>query len=92
MRRGIIALGTALIVAFTPLAALADSGSFTSDDGPTCSWTGSSGSGYVDIDCSGYSRRAGGYVRYSCTYYFYGGGSADWSCRDSDGNTWRGSR
>ena len=85
-------LGSALIVAtaitnVTP--AHADSGTFTSNDGPTCSWFGS-GSLY-NVSCSGYSRAAGGYVSYDCDYSVFGS-SVSWSCRDRNGNSWRGSR
>ena len=87
MAAGIAA--TALL-AIGATGALADYGTFDTNDGPSCTYSGS-GSMYT-IDCSGYSRSTGGYVRYSCDYNVYSGGSADWSCRDSNGTRWRGSR
>lgn len=92
MRNAIIALGAALIVSLTagPAVARADSGSFMTDDGPSCFYSGLGGS--YTIDCSGYSRSAGRFVRYSCDYQIYGYGSASWTCRDGDGNRWSGSR
>jgi len=77
------------LLAIGATGALADYGTYNTNDGPSCSYSGS-GSMYT-FDCSGYSRSAGGYVRYSCDYTVYGS-SASWSCRDSNGATWRGSR
>ena len=90
MRRDMIALGAALILTLTPATAFADYGSFTQDDGPSCTYNGS-GSMY-NIDCSGYSRSARGYVNYSCEYFFYSGGSAEWNCHDINGARWHGSK
>lgn len=89
MRRSLMALGAALVIALTPAVASADFGTYETADGPSCSWSGSGG--FYMIDCSGYSRRAGGYVSYHCDYTVFGQ-TASWSCRDSYGNTWRGSR
>ena len=91
MRRLVLAgVVGALLSLATAGPALADYGTFTNDEGLSCTYSGS-GRNY-DIHCSGYSIRAGRYVSYNCDYYFYGGGSASWSCRDLNGNTWRGSR
>jgi hypothetical protein len=90
MRALIIAIGLAAALITTSGVAHADSGTFTQDDGPTCSWSsfGSSAS----MDCSGYSRSAGGYVSYHCEYQFSGFGSYSYQCRDQRGNRWQGSR
>jgi hypothetical protein len=70
-------------------AAQAESGSFITNDGLTCSYSGS-GSMYT-VYCSGFSHKAGGYVSYNCDYMILGS-SASWTCRDMHGNSWRGSK
>jgi hypothetical protein len=89
MRRGMVALGAALVLWLVPMPASADSGSYTTNDGLLCNWTGFGNQ--ANVFCSGYSWRAGGYVNYSCDYQFFGG-STSWSCHDMRGNYWSGSR
>lgn len=89
MRRTLIAALIALAAAALPAVASADSGNFTTNDGPSCSWTGF-GSMY-SISCSGYSFATGGYTSYTCDLFVYGPHSSSWTCRDMRGNTWRGS-
>ena len=98
-RHRVLLVGALLVTAAALLAAVtaaavspagADSGRFSADDGPSCSYIGS-GSSY-SVNCSGYSRSARSDVRYSCDYAVYGGGAVSWRCRDGDGNRWSGSR
>lgn len=86
-----IVLAAALMAALAwPQSAHAATGTYSSDDGPDCSWY-SLGEHLFEIDCSGYSRSAREYVSYHCTMEIYPG-SSSWNCRDRNGNTWRGSR
>lgn len=87
MKRLILAFACSLALAF-PGVAHADSGTYTLDDGTTCNWMGSYG--YYYLDCSGYSRAAGGYLSYHCDVQVIGT-YRSWSCRDTHGNSWRGS-
>jgi hypothetical protein len=73
----------------TPSVARADTGYYSTDDGPSCTWQSYTRSSY-GIDCSGYSRAAGTYVAYHCDLDVFGS-SRSWSCRNINGDTWRGS-
>lgn len=69
-------------------------GGYNTTDGPYCNYNFSGN--YEHIQCSGYSRIAGGYVNYNCDInfngaYFGNSSSYSYSCRDINGNTWRGS-
>jgi hypothetical protein len=86
--RALLAASIALaLAAGTGTPALAASGSYTASGGESCSWFGDT---MMTVSCSGYNRRAGGFVSYNCTIYRWSSGSS-WNCRSSDGATWSGS-
>ena len=88
MRRLIVVAAVVAGVLLAPGVARAQGGTFTTADGPTCTYTGFGGS--YQVDCSGYSFRARRFVMFSCTYYIQGGSSQYW-CRDTlNGTTWSG--
>lgn len=90
MRNTIAIIAAVTILAFsTASSAFADSGNFTANSGESCSWYGFGTS--ISMQCSGYSRTAGGYVNYSCDLD-YVGSMMSYRCRSIDGATWSGSR
>lgn len=70
------------------IPALADSGSYTTNSGESCTWFGSGS--LIHVSCSGY-RPSGRYVNYNCDISRFGS-MMSWQCRDINGNSWSGSR
>lgn len=86
-RATIAALTLAALLAFSPGVARADSGSFSTDDGQSCTYFGNPG--LYQVSCSGYNWRAGTTI--ACEYTVMSG-SVTYRCRGGNGGTWSGSR
>lgn len=90
MRRLIIIAALALSALVAPGVALADTGQYTTSDGPSCNWYGQ-GTLYM-VSCSGYSRSSGQFTSYNCDVTIFSS-MTSWNCRSMmDGATWSGSR
>jgi hypothetical protein len=92
-RRVRLLLGSSLLLAISLVSTpqvRAESGYYTSDDGPWCYFSNAGTTSR--IICFGYSRTSGGLVQYHCDYRTHSASSVEWACADNYGNRWGSAR